>query len=165
MRPTLALLLLIIAVAGCTTQGPAPTGAPDAAAPPAPADPIAACALLMQKSIDQQRRGVSPGERLVRNGDIQRACAPIYKEDTCRAAILRAAGTSSMDAATAAFDACRDAYCPKLTDPKPIACSAAAPTATEWGELFKAIVQHDHGSRGQPVIDAIEGGQVRTRVP
>jgi hypothetical protein len=163
------MVLLGAAVLGCKTQGPAPSGAPDAAVAPtvaaAPTDPVAACALLMQKSVEQQRRGLEPGERLVRNEDIQRGCAAIYEDDTCRAALLRAAGPASLDATMAAFETCRAAYCPKLAAPKPSACSAPDPNAADWGELFKAVVRHDHGARGQPVIDVMEHGQVRTPVP
>jgi hypothetical protein len=140
---------------------PAPSGA---AVADASVDPISACATVMRRSVDQAKGGLQPGERLVGNADIQRACAPIYKEAACRSAVERAADASTFPATTTAFTACRDAYCPKLVDPKPAACSAATVSASEWGDLFAAIVRHDHGDRGEPILESIGQGRVTVRV-
>lgn len=149
MRPRLALALLF--TVACKKE-PTPLAAES--------DPIAACAEAMQRSLDQVKQGVRPGEKAVSSAEIQRTCAPVYKEASCREAVERA---SREPTGMTPFTTCRDAYCPKLAAPKPAVC-AGEPSAAGWGELFEAIIRHDHGERGQPIVDAIRAGRVEAIV-
>jgi len=73
------------------------------------------------------------------------ACADLYTERACGDAFRGAAQVPVTERAASIARACRDAYCPRLTAPKPRLCAEAtlpAPSelASQWSELSQRIL-------------------------
>lgn len=104
------------------------------------------------------------------------ACAPLYREPACREAWMtmatrtrETAGATSGPAAGRVdigdvVTACRDAYCPKLTNGRPTLCERdpkglpPSEWMPLWRELDDAILAYDLGRRADPVLDARRRG-------
>ena len=76
--------------------------------------------------------------------DLARACADIYREPACAAAMRNPPADPSAMAGTIAR-ACRDAYCPRLAAPRPRLCDAAelplpSELLSQWAELQQQIM-------------------------
>jgi hypothetical protein len=94
-------------------------------------------------------------------------CAPVYKAEPCRDVHLRYQETPVPDRVRVLTDACRDAYCPLLPEPRPALCTRRAASFSEttvlWRELDKAILQRDLGPEAHVVIDALERNDRRVQ--
>ncbi len=91
------------------------------------------------------------------------ACRSLYIENHCRDALTLSLDTTPGDRASLIANACAEAYCPILTEPKPVYCLAlnARPPRTEGnrqvGDLHLAILTHDIGvSSALKVMSAYE---------
>jgi biopolymer transport protein ExbD len=76
--------------------------------------------------------------------DLARACADIYREPACAAAMRNPGADPSARPSTIAR-ACRDAYCPRLAAPRPRLCDAAdlplpSQLLSQWAELQQQIM-------------------------
>jgi hypothetical protein len=82
-----------------------------------------------------------------RFGHVSRACADLFRDAACRAAWRKAADQPTYSRAAYLIDACRAAYCPRLTS-RPSLCAGELTPArmlTEAAELVRAALAHDHG--------------------
>jgi len=82
--------------------------------------------------------------------DLARACADMYREPACARAMRNPPKDPARFAAAIAA-ACRDAYCPRLPEPRPKLCaSAELPPPTqllaEWGVLQQHIMAFELGA-------------------
>ena len=93
---------------------------------------------------------VDPGEEIgSRSAELSRACADIYSEPGC-ADVWRHPSPRLEERASAMAKACRDAYCPKLPEPRPALCATKElplPTemARQWRELQSRIIARELG--------------------
>lgn len=78
------------------------------------------------------------------------ACGAFYSEKTCAEAVRAIPGTPEARRATVPITACRDAYCPKLPEPRPRFCATAGAAKLDdedllagWDELHPAILALD----------------------
>jgi hypothetical protein len=84
-------------------------------------------------------------------GALAAACAPLFREAECRAAHEEFLDPPVEARAFTLFGRCRDAYCDRLTEPKPAACTTRRePRASElhevWFELRHAIWTRELGA-------------------
>jgi biopolymer transport protein ExbD len=102
-------------------------------------------------AVDRCRQGyasINPASPSVA-ADLARACADLYREPACAAA-MRNPPKDPSQFASAIATACRDAYCPRLPAPRPKLCASAdLPPPTEllpqWGVLQQHILALELG--------------------
>ena len=93
---------------------------------------------------------VDPSEEIgSRLAELSRACADVYSEPGCADA-WRHPSPRLEERASAMAQACRDAYCPKLPEPRPALCATKElplPTemARQWRELQSRIIARELG--------------------
>jgi hypothetical protein len=110
--------------------------------------------------------------------NISDACAPLYSEPACRKgwADAWAEGTDPTQRIRILTTACRDAYCPKLAEPKPALCDGTELTiltiAPRWNEFNRAIITRELGeARAQRYLAAVSAAadarmnRVRSSLP
>lgn len=91
-----------------------------------------------------------PGEEIgARSAQLARACADIYSEPGCAEA-WRHPAPKLEERASAMTKACRDAYCPKLSEPRPELCATKelplpVEMARQWRELHIRIIARELG--------------------
>lgn len=83
-------------------------------------------------------------------GLLGKACSGLFVEKGCREAWEKVGSFPPEKRASLLMEACRDAYCPKLEEPRPGACSLELPDGAAerlelWRELFWAIWIRDLG--------------------
>lgn len=106
-----------------------------------------------EASLDPCIAAMDPNAADKSGRQIATACAPLYERKSCRKAILAAwqDNVAPAERPHIMVDACRDAYCPALPDPKPVLCKGPtgnvplAEYAAQWKELNRAILEHDLG--------------------
>jgi hypothetical protein len=101
--------------------------------------------LRCQQSVARLARGASAADA----NEVARACADLYGEPACAQAMRNPPADPSTRAATIAR-ACRDAYCPRLAEPRPALCQRSelpVPTQllTEHGELMRRALAFELG--------------------
>jgi biopolymer transport protein ExbD len=84
-------------------------------------------------------------------GDIAVSCADLYSESACAEAFRRWRVTPVESRAGAVVAACRDAYCPLLSHPRPSLCArtdlpAPSELAGPWQELHARILSRELGT-------------------
>jgi biopolymer transport protein ExbD len=100
-----------------------------------------------------------PGEEIgSRSAQISRACADIYSEPGCAAA-WRDPPARLEERPSALARACRDAYCPRLAEPRPALCATKElPPPVEmvrgWRELHIRILARELGVAPQ-IVEAL----------
>ncbi|MDB4968556.1 MAG: hypothetical protein JWN44_4245 [Myxococcales bacterium] len=113
---------------------------------------IEAC-LVAQKEVSARRQARTapppPGEPSDA-AVVSRACAPLYKQPSCKDAMMRFDEPPMEARSATVFLACARAYCPQLPEPKPAACKDPNVVPEEqwvaWSELRQAILRHDLGA-------------------
>ncbi|GAC1372858.1 MAG: hypothetical protein NVSMB47_20590 [Polyangiales bacterium] len=90
------------------------------------------------------------------------ACSALYSEAGCREGFARAWSdvTSAADRVAVFTDACRDAYCPGLAEPRPQLCAGVVGSlgdrAMQWQEFSRRILVRDLGpARAAAIEDAM----------
>ena len=118
---------------------PLPVAPPTVAAETAPR--LAALETCRREFAALAERDASGGAK-VRAADIAGACAGLYREPACAAAMRHPASAPERFAASIAVP-CRDAYCPRLTAPRPKLCASAdLPRPSELLDEWRELNQH-----------------------
>lgn len=90
------------------------------------------------------------------------ACAPLYSVASCQNAWLHFREGDPASRARRLVEACRGAYCAKLSERKPALCNRDANSPTElslmWRELDDAILSFELGARAEPIHAARRRG-------
>jgi biopolymer transport protein ExbD len=142
-RVLLLGLLLLAAGAACSRRGAAPAPAPSPSKEKL--DAFRRCNEATARLADPE-----PGEEVgARSAQISRACADIYSEPGCAAA-WRDPPARIEERPGALARACRDAYCPRLAEPRPALCATQElPPPVEmirgWRELHIRILARELG--------------------
>jgi biopolymer transport protein ExbD len=146
------------ALAPAPAAPPAPPPAPPASAPPtattnAPTADAAPAAATDDRlaALERCKQGYAEVDLTSRAAaaDLARACADLFREPACAAAMRNPPDDPATLAATIA-NACRGAYCRRLPAPRPRLCDARElPPPSEllpqWGELNQRIMAYELG--------------------
>jgi hypothetical protein len=79
------------------------------------------------------------------------ACQGVFREPGCRQAWARLGKVSPEARSLSLLESCRQAYCPRLPEPRPALCAMQPPPtdvearAAAWRELLSVILAHDLG--------------------
>ncbi|HEX8950676.1 MAG TPA: hypothetical protein VF945_02470 [Polyangia bacterium] len=148
-----------------TAPAAAPSPTPREAAPPPAAAPapvaggdlearITACLDAQQKvaASRAQRGGPAPAGQPSDAAIVSAACAPLYRQASCRDAMVRFDEPPPPQRSRTVLSACARAYCAELAAPKPSVCASPDNVPDDeqqffaWNELRKAILEHDIGA-------------------
>lgn len=132
---------------------------------------IEACRFALQSEFDQEvaiwrarTRGEDPPERDPESrGEAFRACAPLHQEPACRDAWIGATAEGfAAERMQRVATVCRDAYCPKLPEPKPSMCERFGKTPSENAELLQdfddAVLRLELGPSAEPIVETRKRG-------
>ncbi len=89
---------------------------------------------------------------------LAKECADIYRQPKCHKAFSEPSEPATMIADI--VRACRDDYCPLLTEPRPELCGMAdLPAATELGQawlpLYRRILAYEVGDEGVRILEPV----------
>lgn len=117
---------------------------------------------ICAKGVAEARAMTPSTEGPSRAAIVAKACAPLYTEPRCRQAHEKFDLPHPAERARTLAEACRDAYCPKLSEPKPALCAGdrwpmkPSDLAHAWSEFVPLVLAADHGLKAKPAIDALK---------
>ena len=143
----LRLVIVLLAVA-CTRRAPPPAGAVSK-------EKLAAFRRCNEALAQNDDAPLPAGDS--RSARLARACADVYSEPACAAA-MRNPPRDVAAIASAIAEACRHAYCPRLPEPRPALCAGELPPPVEmlrrWRELQTRIIALELGVAPE-VVEAL----------
>jgi hypothetical protein len=95
----------------------------------------------IERCIAKLNRGEAPDDPIDAARELVAACAPLYSKQACREGMFEATAkdTDPSQRMRIMLEACRDAYCPELPNPKPELCAFTTRNTdlTRWSEIWE----------------------------